>query len=143
MLLTRLPILLILPALCAAAALAQSPESSPSNLVVFEGAASMNASATLHANQALTTPNPLLQSGLPSALGGDSVAPVRAERDRTADARSLDSILGDGTDRHCLYIREYRVVRDSPDSDSTHRDGYTTCVPAARFRISITTERVR
>jgi hypothetical protein len=38
-------------------------------------------------------------------------------------------------DATCYAIRSYLVVRDSPDSDSTHRDGSTTCVPAARFRV--------
>jgi hypothetical protein len=37
-------------------------------------------------------------------------------------------------DLACYTIRSYRVVRDSPDSDSTHGDGYTTCVPSARIR---------
>lgn len=38
-------------------------------------------------------------------------------------------------DATCYSIRSYLVVRDSPGSDSTHRDGSTTCVPAARFRV--------
>jgi hypothetical protein len=38
-------------------------------------------------------------------------------------------------DATCYAIRSYLVVRDSPDSDSTHRDGSTTCVPAAHFRV--------
>jgi hypothetical protein len=43
-------------------------------------------------------------------------------------------------DATCFAIRSYRVVRDGPHSDSTHRDGYTTCVPAARFRVYTTDE---
>jgi hypothetical protein len=35
----------------------------------------------------------------------------------------------------CFSIRSYVVVRDSPNSDATHSDGYTTCVPSARFRV--------
>lgn len=35
----------------------------------------------------------------------------------------------------CLAIRSYLVKRDSKDSDSVHPAGYTTCVPAARFRL--------
>jgi len=38
-------------------------------------------------------------------------------------------------DPTCYAIHSYLVVRDSPDSDTTHRDGSTTCVPAARFRV--------
>jgi hypothetical protein len=44
-------------------------------------------------------------------------------------------------DATCFAIRSYRVVRDDRRSDSTHRDGYTTCVPAARFRVYTTDER--
>ncbi len=35
----------------------------------------------------------------------------------------------------CYAIRSYRVVRDDPQSDSTHRDGSTTCVAASRFKM--------
>jgi hypothetical protein len=44
-------------------------------------------------------------------------------------------------DATCFAIRSYRMVRDDPQSDSTHRDGYTTCVPAARFRVYTTDEK--
>jgi hypothetical protein len=43
----------------------------------------------------------------------------------------------------CYAIRSYLVVRDSPDSDTTHRDGSTTCVPAARFRVHTAVEHER
>jgi hypothetical protein len=43
----------------------------------------------------------------------------------------------------CFSIRSYRVVRDDPHSDSTHRDGYTTCVPAERFKVHTSVEHVR
>jgi len=49
---------------------------------------------------------------------------------------TLDPATGhtwDSEDFACYAIRSYRMVRDNPNSDSTHRDGYTTCVPAARF----------
>jgi hypothetical protein len=35
----------------------------------------------------------------------------------------------------CYTIRSFVVVRDDPRSDSTHRDGSTTCVPASRFKV--------
>lgn len=47
-------------------------------------------------------------------------------------------VLPDGplaADMTCLAIRSYVVKRDSKDSDSVHPAGYTTCVPAARFRL--------
>lgn len=35
----------------------------------------------------------------------------------------------------CYCIRGYRVTRDDPESDSTRPAGYSTCQPAARFRL--------
>ncbi len=46
-------------------------------------------------------------------------------------------------DATCYLIRSYLVVRDSPHSDVTHRDGSTTCVPAARVRMYSTTGQER
>ncbi|HXC44136.1 MAG TPA: hypothetical protein VNY51_11525 [Candidatus Dormibacteraeota bacterium] len=46
-------------------------------------------------------------------------------------------------DATCYAIRSYLVVRDSPDSDTTHRDGSTTCVPAARFRVHAAVDHER
>ena len=68
----------------------------------------------------------------------NSDSEVRFHRDRSF--RVLPEAESDGA---CLFIRSYRVVRDSPRSDSVHRDGYTTCVPAARFRMYTTVDRER
>jgi hypothetical protein len=46
-------------------------------------------------------------------------------------------------DATCYAIRSYLVVRDSPHSDVTHRDGSTTCVPAARVRMYSTVDQGR
>ena len=49
-----------------------------------------------------------------------------------------DAVLTPGgipTDEFCLAIRSYVVARDSKDSDSVHPAGYTTCVPASRYRL--------
>lgn len=40
--------------------------------------------------------------------------------------------FADGT---CFAIRSYVVARDSKHSDSTHPVGYSTCVPANKYRI--------
>ncbi len=40
----------------------------------------------------------------------------------------------------CLTLRTYRVVRESPGSDSTRPAGYTTCVPSARFKLKTAVE---
>ena len=45
-----------------------------------------------------------------------------------------------GGDSYCLKIRSYVVARDSKNSDSVHPAGYTTCVPASRFRLRTTVE---
>jgi hypothetical protein len=44
-----------------------------------------------------------------------------------------------GADAYCLKIRSYVVARDSKNSDSVHPVGYTTCVPASRFRLKTAT----
>jgi hypothetical protein len=46
-------------------------------------------------------------------------------------------------DATCYSISSYLVVRDSPDSDTTHRDGSTNCVPAAKFRLHIAEDHER
>lgn len=38
-------------------------------------------------------------------------------------------------DRYCLKIRSYLVARDSKNSDSTHLVGYSTCLPASKYRL--------
>lgn len=35
----------------------------------------------------------------------------------------------------CYNIRSYVVSRDSKDSDSVHPVGYSTCIPANRYRL--------
>jgi len=62
-----------------------------------------------------------------------------AEQNR---ARFIPGAQAQG-DVACFSIRSYRVVRDDPHSDSTHRDGYTTCVPAERFKVYTSVEHVR
>jgi hypothetical protein len=45
-------------------------------------------------------------------------------------------------DNVCYTMRSYRVVRDSPRSDTTHAGSYTTCQAATRFRVRSTKEEV-
>jgi hypothetical protein len=47
----------------------------------------------------------------------------------------LASADGPAADFSCLSIRSYVVKRDSKNSDSVHPAGYSTCVPARRFRL--------
>jgi hypothetical protein len=141
--LTRLPILLILPAFCAGAAFAQSQPNNLSDLVAFHGAASISTPEVLEADRTAPSTSRLIEPERQRTSSDDSIVPAGAKRERSSRSRSLDSVLENDMDRTCLSIRDYRVVRDGPNSDSTHPGGYTTCVPAARFRISITSEPVR
>jgi hypothetical protein len=47
----------------------------------------------------------------------------------------LASADGPAADFTCLSIRSYVVKRDSKNSDSVHPAGYSTCIPARRFRL--------
>jgi len=38
-------------------------------------------------------------------------------------------------DHYCLKIRSYLMARDSKYSDSTHLVGYSTCLPASKYRL--------
>ena len=38
-------------------------------------------------------------------------------------------------DHYCLKIRSYLMARDGKNSDSTHQVGYSTCLPASRYRL--------
>jgi hypothetical protein len=85
----------------------------------------------------------------PQAVTADPSASARTERlpdpaNKGGPRRPLIKPEGDwqtDTDAACFAIRSYRVVRDSPQSDTTHFGGYTTCVPAARFRMYTATFR--
>ena len=59
---------------------------------------------------------------------------------RTLDSRPLDSraqhlLTLQQDEKTCFTIRAYRVVRESPDSDTTRPAGYSTCVPTARVQL--------
>jgi hypothetical protein len=38
-------------------------------------------------------------------------------------------------DQYCLKIRSYQMARDSKNSDYTHLVGYSTCLPASKYRL--------
>ena len=42
-------------------------------------------------------------------------------------------ISSDSDVNYCLYLRVYRVKRESKKTDATIPSGYTTCVPINRF----------
>lgn len=57
-----------------------------------------------------------------------------------ADAGMVLSGLGGQLDADptCYKIRSYVVARDSKGSDSTHPVSYSTCQPAARYKVKTT-----
>ena len=57
-----------------------------------------------------------------------------------ADAGIVLSGLGGqlAVDPTCYKIRSYVVARDSKGSDSTHPVSYSTCQPAARYKVKTT-----
>jgi hypothetical protein len=57
---------------------------------------------------------------------------ITPEMDRKGIAWPDGPLAADVT---CLSIRSYVVKRDSKNSDSVHPAGYSTCVPASRFRV--------
>ena len=133
---TRLLALVTFFALCAGLAVAQSQQSDSSNLVVFQGAASIDSSHTI---------GDQLQVGSESQAGStrpsteDRSLLVRAGEGWQSPGRTTLSFpLSPESDRTCYFIRDYVVIRDSPHSDSVHRDGSFTCVPGSRFRVYTT-----
>jgi hypothetical protein len=132
---SRLLALMMFFVLFAGLALSQSQENNSADLLVFEGAASMNpaiGSADLKASpESPTTANQL------SAKDHNLLADAREGWGNSNDsARGLP--LGAEADRTCYFIRDYVVIRDSPHSDATHRDGSFNCVPGSRFRVYTT-----
>jgi hypothetical protein len=49
----------------------------------------------------------------------------------TSDKRPIDDTV-------CYKIRSYVVARDRKGSDSVHPVGYSTCQPAAKYRLRVT-----
>jgi hypothetical protein len=116
---------------------AQSQQNASSDLVVFEGAAAPNWSNAIVDPPAiqpqldLESPQKLTQPGAKEPGGLE-----RVDNDWKSPNRATASFpLSPESDRTCYFIRDYVVIRDSPQSDSTHRDGSFTCVPGSRFRV--------
>lgn len=82
--------------------------------------------------------NPLLkfQGTEPPISRQDPITEIKhlENRERNPFAISSDSF----SDYYCLKIRSYLVARDSKNSDSTHLVGYSTCLPASRYRLRTT-----
>lgn len=88
----------------------------------------------LGSTSAIVLQNPWLSSQAtdPPRLGQDQVPrKVLDVREAGNIAIAPDSLA----DHYCLTIRSYLMARDSSNSDSTHLVGYSTCLPASRYRL--------
>jgi hypothetical protein len=134
----RLLVLSLLISLSVATAAAQS---SPNN----SSDSSKPASVLLRNSQASTVP---FQPQLPPLADGQSLLdnegtisgndPFVTRPDieiQALDFRPQHLLTLEQDEKTCFTIRAYRVVRESPDSDSTRPAGYSTCQPTTRFQL--------
>jgi len=138
--LTRLLLVMMLVSFCAGQAFAQSQANNGSSLVASQDDRSNNLSDGAGADQFILNLLPQFDFDGQSSPKED---PAKEQGESGTDLMKL--LAGQNlshvrslqfqSDATCYSIRSYLVVRDSPHSDTTHRDGYTTCVPAARFRV--------
>jgi hypothetical protein len=145
-------LLFIAVLLCAAQAIAQSHTAETSKVAVASTIADHNAAEDLSRISPYPDPDPDLQidGDTQKAPSNDSVKAHRKSRNELIqlfDAAQNRSYVVRGmalqSDVTCYAIRSYLVVRDDPKSDATHRDGSTTCVPAARVRMFTTADQPR
>ncbi|HTU41021.1 MAG TPA: hypothetical protein VMF10_04895 [Candidatus Aquilonibacter sp.] len=131
----RLLALVVLFTLCAGTALAQSPQNNLSNLVVFQGAASMDVVEKSMTGTPQASPGRIASE---KQTAPESALLANAANQLSRSYKEPGVSLGPDTDRTCYFIRDYVMIRDSPHSDSVHRDGSFTCVPGARFHVYTT-----
>ncbi len=132
---SRLLALVMSIALCTGFALGQSQQNNSSDLVVFQGAASLSSSIDL------TQSKVNLESKIAEGQSKMEYNGLLADaRDQWGNSHDLSQglPLGPDADRTCYFIRDYVVIRESAHSDATHRDGSFTCVPGSRFRVYTT-----
>lgn len=153
---TDIRLLMAMSLICSASAFAQNDSATPVNQAcIVADLYCVGPSATQHPSpfriDQLSDPflpdrnteSPkLLLEPFPQNSSEDEVILKLNYGDLTAkidsDARML--VPGLAGDSYCLKIRSYVVARDSKNSDSVHPVGYTTCVPASRFRLKTTVE---
>jgi hypothetical protein len=66
--------------------------------------------------------------------------PERNALNSPADAYRRYLSRDSQAETYCFKIRSYLMQRESPDSDSTHLVGYSTCHPASRVQLKTTEE---
>jgi hypothetical protein len=60
---------------------------------------------------------------------------IDSSRDTLLPDHSDGSMLSLADEPSCVYMRTYRMKRETADSDVTRPAGYTSCVPVARFMV--------
>ncbi len=148
--LARLLAVVMLVAWCAGQLCAQSQGNDNSGVAPSQVTASNLSSSNPVTDLFQLDPNLQVWFGAQSSVETDTVRGNHV--DQYAQPQSQDSPrIRDRANRFtteitppfnvtCYLIRSYLVVRDSPHSDVTHRDGSTTCVPAARVRMYSTVD---
>lgn len=141
------PVSLLIAVSVVPAAAQSSSEKNPA-AVLSQKPGQPNASA----KPDIPSPNSTSPNLLSPNLGTELNSPEALDRMRVAQnlLRSIEPatprVYGpDGqplADNVCYTMRSYHVVRDSPHSDTTHADSYTTCQAAAGFRVRSTREVV-
>jgi hypothetical protein len=130
----RLLLVAMMVLLCAGLALAQAPQNN-----------------NPEADQSRISPYPQAEFNLQNSHENDPTVRVHIDphvywggkKQSDSEVLRFPTGLESPADATCYAIRSYLVVRDSPHSDSTHRDGSTTCVPAARFRVHTAVDHER
>ena len=83
---------------------------------------------------------------LSAPFTGDSGAILRADGSNALasdEARGLRTFDTGNSHVTCLTMRTYVVARESRTSDSTHTVGYHECVPAWKFDMRSTEQKMR
>lgn len=139
----RLLAVVMLVSLCAGQLFAQSQRNDNSGVISSRAISSNTSSSNPAADLFRLDPDLKVWFATPSSVEKDATganhvdeyAHPSSQDSSQLRVRKFTTEMRPPFDATCYAIRSYLVVRDSPHSDVTHRDGSTTCVPAARVRI--------
>ena len=128
-----LPFSLLIATGVATLAAQSSPEKTPANILPGK-------TEWLNSSASANPISPDVRAGLnpPSPLDRILVGDYRPHLNQLNVPRSrlqTEIDVQSQDDTLCYSIRNYKVARDGPQSDSTHPAGYATCQPARRFRM--------
>ena len=127
----RLLLLSLFISLCVAEAAAQSSPNNNSNSSQAASALPRNPQAS----SGLFRFHPLLANGQSLSENEGAISGNDSDVTRMLDSRAQHLLTLQQDEKTCYTIRAYRVIRESPDSDSTRPAGYSTCQPTTRFQL--------